>query len=176
MLVFRVQKPQVLHADIALVSASNQPMPVNLKERKVIPVNEAYVASIRFAKLLLRSPANGSRATSEISAPESVDLSSLSRMSIENRVTMPMPPTQAVEMRQSSNPRGRPSILFRIEAPVVVKPDTLSNKAFSRENSRPYKRKGSIPHKHAHNQATTTMQFPSRKLSGCRPLRTKMSG
>ena len=124
------------------------------------------MASIRWAKLLLRSPAKGSRATLEISAPERVDLSSRSRMSIENRVTMPIPPTQAVEMRQSCSPRGRASMSFRMEAPVVVNPDTLSNSAFSRVNSRPYNRKGSMPNRQAKIQATTTMQLPSRKLSG----------
>ena len=97
-------------------------------------------------------------------------------MSIENRVTMPMPPTQAVEMRQSCNPRGKASISLRIEAPVVVKPDTLSNTALIKVNSRPYIRKGSIPNPQAKSQASTTMQFPSRKVSGARPRRTKMSG
>ena len=39
MLVLRVQKPQVLQADIASVSASNQPIPVNIKEMNVAPVS-----------------------------------------------------------------------------------------------------------------------------------------
>ena len=79
---------------------------------------------------------------------------------------MPMPPTQAVEMRQSCRPRGRASMSFKMEAPVVVKPDTLSNRAFTSVNSCPYKRKGSMPNRQAKIQATTTMQLPSRKLSG----------
>ena len=92
--------------------------------------------SIRFAKRLVWPPAKDSLATLDISAPERIDLSSLP-ISIENSETIPTPPTQAVEMRQNCSPRGSASISFRMEAPVVVKPETLSKKAFTRVNSRP---------------------------------------
>ena len=59
---------------------------------------------------------------------------------------------------------------------MVVNPDTLSNKAFTKVNSRPYIRKGSIPNRQAQSQANTTMLFPSRKLSEWFILRTKRSG
>ena len=88
------------------------------------------------AKLVLRSPAKGSRATVEISAPDRVDLSAPAVI-IENSVTMPTPPTQAVEMRQNCNPRGSASTSFKMEAPVVVKPETLSKMALIGVNSRP---------------------------------------
>ena len=38
MLVFRVQNPQVLQADIALVAASNQGMPVSFSAKNVTSV------------------------------------------------------------------------------------------------------------------------------------------
>ncbi len=53
-------------------------------------------------------------------------------------ITTPIPPTQHVAMRQKWSPRGRASTLSRIEAPVVVNPDTLSNQAFMGENSPPH--------------------------------------
>ena len=56
---------------------------------------------IRFAKLNFLSPSKGSLARLDISAPESIAFSPLSVITMENRVTMPMPPTQAVEMRQN---------------------------------------------------------------------------
>ena len=72
----------------------------------------------------------------DISALESVDLSARP-VSIENRVTMPMPPTQAVEMRQNRSPFGSASMSFRMEAPVVVKPEMLSKRALTGVNSPP---------------------------------------
>ena len=100
MLVFLVQKPQVLQADMALVMESNQPIPVSFKETNVTNVRAMYVRNIRLAKLLVRPPAKESRATLEISAPDKVDLSALVVI-IEKSVTIPTPPTQAVEMRQN---------------------------------------------------------------------------
>ena len=134
--MFRVQNPQVLQADIALVAASNQPIPVSFSEKKVTTVKAMYVRNIRLAKLVLRSPAKGSRATVEISAPDKVDLSAPAVI-MENSVTMPTPPTQAVEMRQNCRPRGSASISFKMEAPVVVKPEMLSKRALMGVNSRP---------------------------------------
>ena len=48
-----------------------------------------------------------------------------------------MPPIHVVEKRQNCNPRGRASTSVSTEAPVVVKPETLSNQAFTRLNSPP---------------------------------------
>ena len=94
------------------------------------------MVNIRLAKLLVRLPANASKATSEISEPDSTDLS-MPLVSIENKVIIPIPPTQAVDMRQNCSPRGRASISFNIDAPVVVKPETLSNMALIGVNSLP---------------------------------------
>ena len=92
--------------------------------------------SIRLAKLAFFAPANDSRATLDISAPDKVVLSDLS-VSMENRVTIPMPPTQAVDIRHSCRPFGKAYMSFKIEAPVVVKPDTLSKMALMGVNSPP---------------------------------------
>ena len=48
-----------------------------------------------------------------------------------------MPPIQVEAMRQNCNPRGSCSTSLRIVAPVVVKPETLSNQALTSENSPP---------------------------------------
>ena len=40
MLVLRVQKPQVLQADIAFVSASNHPIPLKISKMNVMPVSD----------------------------------------------------------------------------------------------------------------------------------------
>ncbi len=87
-------------------------------------------------KLLLLSPAKGSLATWEISAPDSVDLSARPVI-MENNVTIPTPPTHAVEIRQNWRPYGSASMSFRIDAPVVVNPETLSKVALTRVNSPP---------------------------------------
>ena len=43
--------------------------------------------------------------------------------------TMPRPPIHCVRLRQKSKPWGRASMLSRMLAPVVVKPDMVSKKA-----------------------------------------------
>ena len=100
MLVLRLQKPHVLQADIAFVAASNHPIPVSLSDRKVMAVKEIYVTSILFTKLPLLSPVKASRAILDISAFERADLSSPIVIE-ENKVTIPIPPTHAVEIRQN---------------------------------------------------------------------------
>lgn len=90
---------------------------------------------MRLVKLPKR-PEKPSLATLEISAPESLDLSELPII-MENSVTIPMPPTQAVDILQNFNPLGRASTSFKMDAPVVVNPETLSNRAFIGENSFP---------------------------------------
>ena len=133
------------------------------------------MSSILLAKTPFLSPEKLSRATLEISAPERVDFST-PPVIMENSVTIPIPPTQAVDMRQNWRPRGRPSTLFRMDAPVVVNPDTLSNRALTSVNSCPKKKKGSIPKMQANVQAPTTMLFPSRKVSRCPFVFTKRMG
>ena len=49
-------------------------------------------------------------------------------MAITNTST-PMPPTQWVKLRQNSRPRLMPSTFVRMDAPVVVKPLTVSKNA-----------------------------------------------
>lgn len=86
------------------------------------------------AKLPFFSPAIESLATLEISAPDKVDLST-PLVSMEKSVTMPTPPTHAVETRQNWSPRGSDSMSFNMDAPVVVNPDMLSKSAFMGVNS-----------------------------------------
>ena len=74
---------------------------------------------------------------------------------------MPIPPIQCVDARQKSKPMGNASISVKIVAPVVVKPETLSNHAFTKENSPPHKIYGIAPDKQDINQLKTTINRPS---------------
>ena len=77
------------------------------------------------------------RARVEMVEPDSLDWSARPNIRRENRVTIPIPPTQAVAIRQNWSPRGSASMSVRMEAPVVVKPETLSKSAFTRLKSPP---------------------------------------
>ena len=52
----------------------------------------------------------------------------MGRMAMTNTST-PMPPTQWVKLRQNKAPRLKGSTAIRMDAPVVVKPETVSKKA-----------------------------------------------
>ena len=52
----------------------------------------------------------------------------IGRIAMTNTST-PMPPTQWVKLRHNRPPRLRGSTAVRMEAPVVVKPETVSKKA-----------------------------------------------
>ena len=85
-------------------------------------------------------------------------------MTNETRVTMPMPPIHAEAMRQNCNPLGKLSMSLRMDAPVVVKPETLSKKALMTVNSPPNIKKGMAPKTQAAIQQPVTMQQPSSML------------
>ena len=80
-----------------------------------------------------------------------------------------MPPIQWVNERQKRPDRERPSTLFRIEAPVVVKPETVSKKASIKRGMSPPSTKGSEPSSDMASQASPTAAKPSRaKISRVR--------
>ena len=56
-----------------------------------------------------------------------------------------MPPSQWLKLRQSKSPRGSASTLDKIDAPVVVKPETISNKASTKLGMARLNQKGSAP-------------------------------
>ena len=74
----------------------------------------------------------------------------------------PMPPTQWVKLRQNSIPRLKASTSVRMLAPVVVKPDTVSNKASTNLGISPESTKGSAPNTDSKIQESPTMKKPSR--------------
>jgi hypothetical protein len=74
---------------------------------------------------------------------------------------MPIPPIQCVVFRQKSNPEGKASMSDKIVEPVVVKPETLSNQAFTNVNSPPQRRYGKIPIRQDRSQPATTITSPS---------------
>ena len=72
-----------------------------------------------------------------------------------------MPPIHAEAMRQNCSPLGKLSMSLRMEAPVVVNPETLSKKALITVNSPPNIMKGMAPKKQAPIQQPVTMRNPS---------------
>lgn len=77
------------------------------------------------------------------------------------KTTIPTPPIKWVDERQKSNPLGSVSTSVRIVAPVVVKPDTDSKKAFAKVKFPPHIRYGSIPNMHERSHAKMVIANPS---------------
>ena len=73
----------------------------------------------------------------------------------------PIPPTQCVNERQKRHPRLIPSISVRMDAPVVVKPEAVSNMASMKFGISPLKTKGSAPNADMRIQPSPTMAKPS---------------
>ena len=73
----------------------------------------------------------------------------------------PIPPIQCVKLRQNSSPWLMRSTSHRMEAPVVVRPLTVSKKASANAGISPLKTKGSAPMAENANQVMATMTKPS---------------
>ena len=73
----------------------------------------------------------------------------------------PMPPIQWVKLLQNSMHRGRTSTSFKILAPVVVKPDTVSNMASTMLGITPENTNGSAPIRLMTIQLRATVTQPS---------------
>ena len=74
----------------------------------------------------------------------------------------PMPPTQWVKLRQNRMPLGRSSTPGRMDAPVVVKPDTVSNRASTGFGMQPVRTKGTAPTTLMSSQQSAVVAKPSR--------------
>ena len=85
----------------------------------------------------------------------------MGRMAITNTST-PMPPTQWVKLRHIRQPRLMASTSWRMLAPVVVKPDTVSKKASTKWGMSPHRTKGIAPKADNRIQASATTANPSR--------------
>ena len=72
-----------------------------------------------------------------------------------------MPPIQCVKLRQNSMERDMASTLLRIDAPVVVKPETVSKKASTKFGISPLMTKGSAPSADTLSQASAVTKKPS---------------
>ena len=91
------------------------------------------------------------------------------------KTTTPKPPMKCVEERQNSRLRGSASTSSRMVAPVVVKPDTLSNHAFANVNGPPQRAYGSMPNRKESSHDRKMIMYPSfREI--CSVFRTKMKG
>jgi hypothetical protein len=73
----------------------------------------------------------------------------------------PMPPIQWVKLRQKRIDSGWDSTSVITEKPVVVNPDTDSNKASKKEGIEPLRKKGKEPIIDKNIQAKATMIKPS---------------
>ena len=82
-------------------------------------------------------------------------------MAMTNTST-PMPPIQWVKLRQNSKPRHRPSMLVRMLAPVVVKPEAVSKTASTYRGICPDMAKGNAPNRDMSTQLNPTITKPSR--------------
>ena len=75
---------------------------------------------------------------------------------------MPMPPIQWVKLRQNRMPLGSPSTAGRMLAPVVVKPETVSNRASTGFGMQPVSTKGTAPITEMNTQHSEVAAKPSR--------------
>ena len=87
-------------------------------------------------------------------------LSVLGTMASRNTRT-PMPPTQWLKLRQYIMPFGRLSTSGKMDAPVVVKPETISNKASINLGMAPESTKGRLPARERTIQLSATQTIPS---------------
>ena len=74
----------------------------------------------------------------------------------------PIPPTQCVKLRQNRMPLCSGSISCRIEAPVVVKPETVSKNASTKSGISPENTNGNAPNADSSTHADATTAKPSR--------------
>ena len=74
-----------------------------------------------------------------------------------------MPPIQCVKLRQKISDFGSASTSLKIDAPVVVKPETVSKSASSKFGIAPVRKKGNEPKKLKTIQARPTEIRPSRE-------------
>ena len=72
-----------------------------------------------------------------------------------------MPPIQWVKLRQKSMEWDMASTSFRMEAPVVVKPETVSKKASTKLGISPLRMKGRAPRTDTLSQARAVIKKPS---------------
>ena len=81
-------------------------------------------------------------------------------MIITNK-TIPSPPIQCVKLRQNRIDYGRDSTSGKIDAPVVVNPDTVSKNASTNEEIDPLSRKGNVPIQERTSHERDTDKKPS---------------
>ena len=82
-------------------------------------------------------------------------------MKVRRKTSTPIPPIQWVKLRHISMQWGSTSTSFKILAPVVVKPETVSKRASMGLLITPLKRKGSPPIKLSTIQLSATDTKPS---------------
>ena len=77
------------------------------------------------------------------------------------KTSTPIPPIQWVKLRHMSMHLGIASTSLRILAPVVVKPDTVSNRASTKEGIAPESHIGIVPQRDRTIQLSATIINPS---------------
>lgn len=84
-------------------------------------------------------------------------------MTASKKTRTPMPPTQCVKLRQKSEQWESVSTLFKTLAPVVVKPEMVSNKASGTDVISPVSKNGMEPKKLSTIQLKDVATQPSFK-------------
>ena len=85
----------------------------------------------------------------------------------------PMPPTQCVKLRQNNRPWPSASTSVRIDAPVVVKPETVSKNASINDGILPLMTNGNAPNSDIPIHDRATIASPSRVYRFLLSLRQK---
>ena len=158
----RTEKPPVPAVPNAVHTASNTGMPPNSSSTISTTVMTEYTPYSSFAVERMRGtslPATGPGTSARMSTMER--LSDIGTTAITNTST-PMPPTQCEKLRQNSTPCGSVSTCGRIDAPVVVKPEIISNSASTYEGIAPLMTIGSAPNAEMRIHAAATVTSPSR--------------
>ena len=93
------------------------------------------------------------------------DFASALGSTAKTKTKTPIPPNQWVRLRQKRIPLSKTSTSAITEAPVVVKPETLSNKASVKVGVEPLITKGSAPKRAKTIQQSPTQAKPSLDLS-----------
>ena len=104
-------------------------------------------------------PATGPGTSARMSTMER--LSDIGSTAMTNTNT-PIPPTQCEKLRQNSTPCGSSSTSGTMDAPVVVKPEIISNSASMYEGMAPLMTIGSAPNAEMRIHAAATVTSPSR--------------
>ena len=126
----RTQKPPVDTVLSDMFTESNSGMPPRSSRTICTTVIAIYISYKSFADFCMRGTSFAAIGPGNSARSRNIEPPSRATGAIASRKTStPMPPIQLVMLRQSSMARGAASTSSMIVAPVVEKPDIVSNTA-----------------------------------------------